>query len=219
MPVHVIEETDYPFRGKVHFTVTPDSPLAFPLQLRIPGWAKGATVLVNGERHSNPDPGIFERIHRTWTAGDRIEVDLPMQPRISRGFNDSVSIERGPLVFSFGIGEDWVKLRDNGLGSADWQVFPTTSWNYALKVNTSAPEEEIVVTETEVGPVPFSRAHPPVRLQVKGQKIPPWRAEDGAANPLPQSPVTSKETDETLTLIPYAAAKLRVTAFARLKRE
>jgi hypothetical protein len=217
--VHLIEETNYPFRGKVRLVITPDSPLAFPLQLRIPGWAKGATVRVNGEQLMHPDPGTFARLDRTWKAGDHVELDFPMQLRTSRWFNDSISIERGPLVFSYGIGEDWVKLRDNGLGSADWQIFPTTPWNYALKVNTSAPEEGITVIETEVGQNPFSRAHAPVRLQAKGRQIPPWRADDGAANPLPQSPVSSSEKEETLTLIPYAAAKLRVTAFALLKSE
>lgn len=219
VPVRVIEETNYPFRGKVQFIVTPESPLAFPLQLRIPGWAKGTTVRVNSEQLMPPDPGTFARVDRTWKAGDHVELDFPMQLRTSRWFNDSISIERGPLVFSYGIGEDWVKLRENGLGSADWQIFPTTPWNYALKVNTSAPEEGITVTETEVGQDPFSRVHAPVRLQVKGRQIPSWRADDGAANPLPQSPISSSEKEETLTLIPYAAAKLRVTAFAQLKSE
>ena len=48
-----------------------------------------------------------------------------MTPRISRWFHDSVAVERGPLVFSYGIGESWVKFRDRGM-TADWQVFPTT---------------------------------------------------------------------------------------------
>jgi hypothetical protein len=217
--VHVIEETDYPFRGKVRLIVTPGSPLAFPLQLRIPGWASGATIRVNGEPPLSPAPGTFERVDRTWRAGDRVEINFPMQLRTSQWFNDSISIERGPLVFSYAIGEDWVKLRDNGLGSSDWQIFPTTPWNYALRVNTSAPDEGIATIETEVGQAPFTRAHVPVRLQAKGRQIPPWRADDGAANLLPQSPVSSQEKEETLVLIPYAAAKLRVTAFAQLKSQ
>ena len=214
--VHVLEETDYPFRGKVRLTVTPGNALSFPLQLRIPGWATGATVRVNDEAPVQAEPGTFKRVDRSWKPGDRVEIVFPMQLRTSRWFNDSIAIERGPLVFSYGIGEDWVKLRDRGLGSADWQVFPTTPWNYALKVNTSAPEDGIEVIESEVGESPFSRMHAPVRLKVKGRKLPQWRADDGAANPLPQSPVSSQEKEETITLIPYAAAKLRVTAFAQL---
>jgi hypothetical protein len=50
---------------------------------------------------------------------------------------------------------------------------------------------------------------------VKAHKLAAWRAEDGAADPLPQSPVVSDEPEETITLVPYAAAKLRVTAFPK----
>ena len=140
-----------------------------------------------------------------------------MRLRISKWFNDSIAVERGPFVFSYGIGEDWVKLRDNKLGSSDWQVFPTTAWNYALKVDAETPESEIMVSESPVGPRPFARAHAPVRLHAKARQVPEWRADDGAANPLPQSPVTSEEREETLTLFPYAATKLRITAFPQLK--
>ncbi len=217
IPVRVVEETDYPFRGSIRITVAPDNPIAFPLQLRIPGWAKGTTIRVNGENFGNPDPGTFARIERTWRAGDRIGIEFPMRLRTSRWFNDSVSIERGPLVFSYGIGEDWVKLRDNGLRSADWQVFPATPWNYALDVDLDDPESAVVVTETPVGPGPFTREHAPVRLHAKARQVQQWRADDGAANPLPQSPVASQQQEETVTLIPYAAAKLRITAFPQLK--
>jgi len=52
-----------------------------------------------------------------------------------------------------------------------------------------------------------------VKLSVKARKLNQWQAEDGAANPLPQSPVASDQPEEAITLIPYAAAKLRITAF------
>jgi hypothetical protein len=139
-----------------------------------------------------------------------------MQPRATRWFNDSVAIERGPLVFSYGIGESWVKLRDRGM-TADWQVYPTTNWNYALEVDPANPAQHVEVTESEVGPQPFSRKQPPVSLKVKARRILDWRAEDGAANPLPQSPAATDQPAETLTLMPYAAAKLRITAFPLAK--
>jgi len=214
--VHVVEETEYPFRGVVRLSVNPAAPLLFPLQLRIPAWATGATISVNGQKQPAPAAGTFACITRHWKPGDRVELVFPMAPRVSRGFHDSVAVERGPLVFSYGIGESWVKLRERG-EAADWQVFPSTAWNYALNVNTAAPEKSITVTETELGPVPFARRQAPVQLKVKARKLDKWRAEDGVAGPVPQSPISSEQPEETITLIPYAAAKLRITAFPLLK--
>ena len=211
--VHIAEETAYPFQGAIHFTVNPASPVNFQLLLRIPAWAKDATLTINGKpAESTPQAGSFAKLTRTWHTGDRVELTLPMNPRVSRWFNDSVAIERGPLVFSYGIGESWVKLRDRGM-TADWQVFPTTAWNYALEIDPANPAESIEVSELPVGDAPFSRKHAPVSLKVKGRKLPDWRAEDGAADPVPKSPVAGSQIAEDLTLIPYAAAKLRITAF------
>jgi len=214
--VHVVEETDYPFRGAVHVTINPGSPLAFPLLLRIPAWATEATIKVNGRSQPAPSPGSFARVERTWKAGDHVDIEFPLEPRVSRWFRDSVAVERGALVFSYGIGEDWLKLRDRDM-TADWQVYPTTQWNYALALDDASPSQRISVVETEVGNQPFSAKNVPVKLQVKGRKLPDWRAVDGVADPVPQSPVTSDQPEETVTLIPYAAAKLRITAFPQLK--
>ncbi len=244
VPIHVIEETDYPFRGTIRFTVNPATPVEFPFLLRIPAWAgDDAAITVNGKEHwmrskilpldvvETTAPRDFTPIQRIWRAGDRVELTLPMQPRITRWFNNSVAIERGPIVFSYAIGEDWVKLRNQGM-TADWQVFPTTSWNYALAFDPANPAASVKVDETPGAPSlaqpyrakggmdesraidsPFSRHNPPVTLEVKARKLPAWQADDGAANPLPQSPVASDQPLESLTLIPYAAAKLRITAF------
>jgi len=214
--VHILEETDYPFHGSVRFTVNPASPVSFPMQFRIPAWAAGAKILVNGGAEATPAASSFARVERTWKAGDRVEVIFPMAPRISRWFRDSIAVERGPLVFSYGIGEDWVKLHESGM-TADWQVFPTSRWNYALKIDSDAPAKSIIVQEAEVRERPFTRAHAPLRLSVKAQKLNEWRADDGAADPVPQSPVVSAEREETIELIPYAAAKLRITAFPQSK--
>ncbi|HUN85687.1 MAG TPA: beta-L-arabinofuranosidase domain-containing protein [Terracidiphilus sp.] len=214
--VRIMEETGYPFQGTVRFTLNPAVPIAFPLQLRIPGWAQGASVRINGQNQPVPTPGTFALIERTWHAGDRVELHFPMNLRVSRWFEDSVAVERGPLVFSYGIGESWVKLRSRGM-TADWQVFPTTQWNYALNVDENAPERSISVAESEPVERVFTRRNAPIRLSVKARIINAWRAEDGAADPVPQSPASTDQPEETIQLIPYAAAKLRVTAFPQVK--
>jgi uncharacterized protein len=214
-PIHLLETTEYPFRGLVGITVNPATELSFPLRLRIPSWADGAEVRVNGAAITIAANEGFAKIERPWKAGDRIQLKFPLRPGFTRGYNDSVSIDRGPLVFSYPIGEDWVKLRDRGM-TADWQVFPSSQWNYALAVNEKTIGEA-PVTERPVGSSPFSLKEAPVTLRVEARRLPSWQAIDGAADPVPQSPVTSEEPQESVTLVPYAAAKLRVTAFPVLK--
>jgi DUF1680 family protein len=215
--VHLLEETDYPFRETVRITVNPKEPVAFPLKLRIPAWAENAEILVNGQSQPSPPVSTFARIQRTWRAGDVVQLRLPMRPRVITGFRESISLERGPIVFSYPIGESWLKLRDRGM-TADWQVFPATQWNYAL--DTAAQEAHLLtVKEIPMQASPFSLKGTPVKLEVKARKLDSWRAVDGVADAVPQSPVSTSETIEMITLVPYAAAKLRITSFPQLSSE
>jgi hypothetical protein len=145
-----------------------------------------------------------------------VQITFPMQPRVVVGFNQSVSVERGPLVFAYRIGQDWLKLRDRGM-TADWQVYPTSRWNYALAVNPSVQSQKIVVSENALTERPFASVGAGTELQVKARLLPSWVATEGVAGTLAESPVESAEHDETITLVPYAAAKLRITSFPWLK--
>jgi uncharacterized protein len=207
--VRLSEETEYPFRGSVRITITPAAGVKFPLQLRIPSWASGTSIRVNRVLVEGPHPAGFAIIDRTWRPGDLIELQLPLVPRFARGYNDSVSLARGALVFSYPVGESWVKLRDRGT-TTDWQVFPSSQWNYALAVEEPA---QLPVEEQNVGASPFSLQESPVKMRVVARKLPSWRAVDGVADPVPQSPVSSDAPNEQITLVPYAAAKLRITSF------
>src|SRR5206468_6214760 len=106
----------------------------FPLELRIPVWAHGATVSVNGADPVTAQAGTFHRINHRWTSESMVRLVLPLTTRAERRFNDSLTIYRGPIAFALQVGQDWRKLRDQP-PTADWEVYPTTPWNYALAVD------------------------------------------------------------------------------------
>jgi len=123
--VTIEERTDYPFRESVTLLVNPAKPGTFPLVLRIPAWAAGATVALNGQAQDGVQPGEFFRVARTWKSGDRVELRFPMAVRTSTWYNNSVAVERGPLVYSLKIGEVWHQVKQTG-PATDWEVYPTT---------------------------------------------------------------------------------------------
>ena len=211
----IVEETEYPFRDTIRLQVNLEKNAGFPLTLRIPGWAEGAVIAVNQQRMPDVRPGRFFTVDRRWENGDTVELKFPMKLRVSRWFRNSVSIERGPLVYSLMIGEEWKKLRDKA-PAADWEVYPTTAWNYGLALDPAHPESSIEVRERPVGEYPFIPDGAPVELIARGRRIPEWKLSNGSAGPPPESPVRSTEPVETLTLVPYGAAKLRITAFPLL---
>jgi len=84
-------------------------------------------------------------------------------------------------------------------------------------VNEQTVEKQEKVTEQPVGDYPFSPEGAPVALTAPGRKLPQWTMENGSAAPPPQGPVTSSAKTEELTLIPYGAAKLRITLFPEVE--
>ncbi|NII53287.1 beta-L-arabinofuranosidase domain-containing protein [Luteibacter sp. SG786] len=207
VPIEIEQETDYPFRDNIAITLRPASPVAFPLRLRLPGWCRAPSVKVNGESVKALAGAGFVTVERQWSAGDRIELSFPADVVTETGFNDSVSFNRGALVFSLPVGEAWVKWRKRGLTN-DWQVYPTSQWNYAAA-------EPGKVEQHAIGPRPFAGATPAVTLSVRGRLV-AWKAEEGAADPVPAKPAPEDEPYTTLRLVPYAGAKLRITSFPKL---
>ena len=105
VPVTAVLETDYPFRETLTITVTPDRAVAFPLLLRVPSWAVGATVQVGDGPPASARPGGFHRVERQWREPTRLTLRFPMRPRVSLRYNDAVAVERGPLVYSLRLEE------------------------------------------------------------------------------------------------------------------
>jgi len=208
--VKVTEETEYPFRETINLSIDPAKSAKFTLELRIPAWADEPTVTVNGASLGGVRAGQFYSLNREWKAGDRLSLRFPMQVRNSTWYNKSIAVERGPLVYSLKIGESWHKSKQTG-PAADWEVYPTTPWNYALVIDKESGSFQ--VAEKPVGTQPFSVDGAPVEIRAKARRLPEWQIEHECAGPLPLSPVVSKQPLEAVSLIPYGAAKLRITAF------
>ena len=220
VPVQVTLETDYPFRDKLHIAVVPERPLRFSLLLRIPSWASDTLLTVAGDGPVHTQPGSFARIEREWASTTHISLRLGMPARISRRYCDAVVIERGPLVYALRIGEEWRRIHQDApyreLPHGDWEVYPTTPWNYALDLDPALPERHIQFVEHPVGTCPFSPEGAPVVAQVQGRRVPEWHMVNGSAGDVPRGPVASVKPLEQLELVPYGCTNLRITEFPLL---
>jgi hypothetical protein len=104
--IQLTQQTEYPWDGKVFITLQKTPARPFSIFMRIPGWCKDASLLVNGQRIAAPGeladgggaagggaaggmsvqrtpaqklmPGEYVEVSRRWKAGDRIELRLPM---------------------------------------------------------------------------------------------------------------------------------------------
>lgn len=97
-------ETEHPFDGQVRLRLSPERPAHFTLHLRLPGWCTEWELSVNAaaERPA-PDARGYLVLSREWRAGDTVDLDLAMPPRVlvdTLGNNGRVALMRGPLVYA-----------------------------------------------------------------------------------------------------------------------
>ncbi|MFJ9908414.1 glycoside hydrolase family 127 protein [Streptomyces sp. NPDC101152] len=105
-PIAVSAETDYPWHGSIALTVE-DTPTDRPwtLSLRIPQWCRDVRVRCGEETYDSAAVDGWLRLERTWAPGDRVVLELGMEPRLTAAdprvdaVRGCVAIERGPLVY------------------------------------------------------------------------------------------------------------------------
>ena len=122
VPLTIRQETDYPNSGRIRLQLDLTRPVKFPLQLRIPAWARGASVTVDGEPvKGTVKSGAFFEVTREWKSGDQVLLDLPMPWRLVKGRQRQagrVAVMRGPQLFCLNPAQNpaLAKLDGNELG-------------------------------------------------------------------------------------------------------
>lgn len=107
VPVRIRLTTEYPRKGSVTLKVSPERPASFTVALRVPGWADGASIQVNGTAWDSAAivKDGYAYMTREWQAGDTVTLELPMRPRFIaahpevRANAGKAAIQRGPIVY------------------------------------------------------------------------------------------------------------------------
>jgi DUF1680 family protein len=116
--VEVVQKTDYPWSGAISITLNPERAARFSVFVRVPDRTMSKlykeTPVVRGvKRFAVNGEAVTPTIHkgyavvtREWKAGDRIELELPMEPqRVTadariKADTGLVALKYGPLVYN-----------------------------------------------------------------------------------------------------------------------
>ena len=116
--IEMVQDTDYPWSGKIALTVNPKARKTFALRLRVPNRTTSAlyaptpevngivSLAVNGKAVKPQIEKGYAVITREWRAGDKVEMELPMKPqRITpveqvAALHGKTALRYGPLIYN-----------------------------------------------------------------------------------------------------------------------
>jgi len=141
------QETKFPEQASTTLLVTAARGGAMPLRVRIPNWLQSApTVKVNGRvLEASASPGSYLAIHRTWKAGDRIELELPMHLSASVMPDDhsTQAFLYGPIVLAGDLGSEG--LTERLIEGPNAPRIPRPGFNYRRRPDAPPPVPTIEI--------------------------------------------------------------------------
>lgn len=209
--VSVVEDTDYPFSGKISFRFSMDDDVEFPFTLRIPYWSAKATLTINGDKVEGVTSGKFVTLDRKFEDGDVVELSLEMEPRTVAVRDAGMNVYVGPVLYSLKIDESVEKIVDGFKTSVDfpaYSVTPASKWNYGIPA-----DPEIIICKDAVSGFPWQPETTPVRLRMKAYEIPSWRITGDSTPALPGRVLNVESVPEYVELIPSGCTRIRMTTF------
>lgn len=214
--VRFAEETDYPFRDRIRLIYLEGPEVYFPLHLRIPGWCMDPEIRINGKMLEMENGSGIVVLDRDWKEGDVVEMDFPMEIRISEWDEDSRGIERGPLVYALRIEERWEEKKTAQWPNSFFEVYPESPWNYGFNSEKLTGADFHVVEKNIEIIMPWNLAGAPVELTTSAIRIPDWIIEKNSAGKIPVRnyfPKADSVKFEEIRLIPYGCTALRISQF------
>lgn len=232
-------DTLYPFRNSVSIRI--ECKKQFSLHLKIPAWARGYHVTLNGIAVTCDEKDGYASLLRAWEPNDTVTVtfETEVEPVV---INDSdnagkhpLAIRYGALVYAYHIPEKWTPIKGNPMtplpdGWSWYNVDPVfkeadvadpheqlglrreqISWNVALDEHLAA--KDFTVEELPVDGYVWE--NPPIRIHTHCYKAPylypPYPSKNHEVNGQYQY-VTERLP---LVLEPYGCTNLRITYFPK----
>ena len=216
------EETNYPFEEQIKFKFKSSKKLRFPFHLRIPEWCSGAEIRINGKKLRDAKANEIVKINRDWTSGDLVELLLPMHIFKNKWYENSLSVERGPITYALKVQENFKEVSNTKdpqvYGDRYYEVLTSDAWNYGLfdaDVEKLDQYYKVETTANKSG-YPWNLANAPVQIKTKAKRIPTWGLYNDMAGHIPYSPIYGLEVnhdEEEITLVPYGCTTLRISQF------
>ncbi len=141
---------------------------------------------------------------------------MPLDFLYSHWFENSLEIERDPLVYALKIEEEWHEKTEKGYDDTFWEVLPKSPWNYSIQKNEIDKNLLKVEVKDKLAAYPWNLANAPISVKIKANRLPAWILEKNSAGKLPSTSWpgrTVEKKEEEITLIPYGCTTLRISEF------